>query len=177
MPVSTGRPRDARLHHITPASPLGTRIQYATSATGESIACCVLGDGPPLVVVPSGPWTTIQTQQQVAAWWSWNTRLAARRSVVLYDLGGTGLSGGTSEGPRFGLNQQIADLKGVLTSLALPPVALFAAQFARMQQIAWQDAPYVALFNPHGIVATRANVHGFLILPTVYHPLDETWKE
>jgi pimeloyl-ACP methyl ester carboxylesterase len=82
------------------------------------------------VVVPSGPWTVIQAQQQVSAWWAWNTRLAARRLVVLYDLIGTGLSSVSDDGPHFGLDQQVDDLKAVVSSLALPPVTLFAAQHA-----------------------------------------------
>ena len=105
-------------------------MRYATSPAGESIACCLLGKGPPIVVVPSGPWTVIQAQQQVSTWWAWNTRLAARRLVVLYDLIGTGLSSVSDDGPHFGLDQQVDDLKAVVSSLALPPVTLFAAQHA-----------------------------------------------
>ena len=37
-------------------------IQYATTADSVSIAWCTVGRGPPLVVLPLGPWSVIQLE-------------------------------------------------------------------------------------------------------------------
>jgi DNA-binding CsgD family transcriptional regulator/pimeloyl-ACP methyl ester carboxylesterase len=104
-------------------------VQYAAAPTGGSVALCQFGTGSPLVVVPAGPWDTLEAAWRVAAWRDWLVALAAHRSVVRYDLRGTGLSerSGTDD---FQLEAQVEDLATVLARLRLERVALFAAQHA-----------------------------------------------
>jgi DNA-binding CsgD family transcriptional regulator/pimeloyl-ACP methyl ester carboxylesterase len=113
------------------------RIQFATTGDGESIACCSLGQGPPLVCVPSGPWTTIQVRWGVPAWRAWDERLAAHRRLILYDPRGAGLSDPPAAGPAYHLEAQVADLHAVVQHLRLERVALFAAQHAGPAAIAF----------------------------------------
>lgn len=62
------------------------RIQYATTPHHGSVAFCTLGAGPPLLLVPSGPWTTIAMQWGVPAWHAWNLGLAAHHQLPSYCL-------------------------------------------------------------------------------------------
>jgi hypothetical protein len=50
--------------------------RYAAIAEGVSIAYTIQGAGPALVLVPSGPWDTLQIAAGVPAWRDWHDRLA-----------------------------------------------------------------------------------------------------
>ena len=66
------------------------RIQYAKTGDGVDIAFATAGDGPPLLVVPNGPFSHVQA--------TWETYahvyppLAERFHLVWYDSRGSGLS-------------------------------------------------------------------------------------
>ena len=68
------------------------RIQYAHTADGVSIAFWTLGEGMPLVQMPSPPFSHIQLSWQHPRTRRWYQRLSEKREVVAYDGRGTGLS-------------------------------------------------------------------------------------
>jgi DNA-binding NarL/FixJ family response regulator len=79
-----------------------------------------------MVLVPGGPWDTLQIAAGVPAWREWHERLAAHHLLVRYDARGTGLSSGAVQGAA--LETQVLDLATLLDHLTLRQVALFAAQ-------------------------------------------------
>lgn len=105
-------------------------VLYATTSSGDGVAVRSIGAGQPLVVMPTGPWDTLEAAWSVPAWRSWYEALAARRRLVLYDLRGTGLSLAHASGALFGLEAQVEDLAAVIDRLQLENVSLFGAQHA-----------------------------------------------
>ena len=103
-------------------------IQYVTTSDGVSIAFCTLGQGMPLVVMPSGPWGLIQLEWQVPALRDWYERLARRRMVVRYDSRGTGLS--ERDATDSTLESQVLDLGAVIDRLDSENLALLGAEFS-----------------------------------------------
>jgi ATP/maltotriose-dependent transcriptional regulator MalT len=112
-------------------------VLYATTSSGEGVAVRSMGAGQPLVVMPTGPWDTLEAAWSVPAWRAWYEALAARRRLVLYDLRGTGLSLAPASGALFGLEAQVEDLAAVIERLQLQRVALLAAQHAGPAAIAY----------------------------------------
>ena len=80
-------------------------IQYATTSDGARIAFCTRGEGAPLVVLPDGPWSTIDFEWKFPVHRSWFEELATSRRIVRYDNRGTGLSDPAD--PRFELESQV----------------------------------------------------------------------
>jgi pimeloyl-ACP methyl ester carboxylesterase/DNA-binding CsgD family transcriptional regulator len=114
------------------------RIQYAATPARESVAFCTLGQGPPpLVFLPSGPWTAIAIQWNVPAWRNWDQRLAERHQLIVYDPRGVGFSDPATNEPAFELESQLADLHAVVERLGVERVALLAAQHAGPLAIAF----------------------------------------
>ena len=68
------------------------RIQYAQTKDGVSIAFYTLGEGTPLVVMPTGSWSHIQLEWQFLRAPRWFNGLAQKRMLVRYDCRGSGLS-------------------------------------------------------------------------------------
>ena len=110
-------------------------VHYARTEAGNDVAFCAIGEGPPLIAVPSGPWDTIQNAWRVPAWQEWLARLASQRSLVRYDMPGTGLSGSSEDG--FSLESQMQALDTVLGRLNTASVALLASQHAGPVAIAY----------------------------------------
>jgi pimeloyl-ACP methyl ester carboxylesterase/DNA-binding CsgD family transcriptional regulator len=100
--------------------------RYALTGEGLSLAYAIQGTGPALVLVPGGPWDTLQIAAGVPAWRDWHERLATHHLLVRYDARGTGLSSGAVQGAT--LEAQVLDLAALLDHLTLRQVALFAAQ-------------------------------------------------
>ncbi len=95
-------------------------IQYAITSDRVSIAFCTMGQGTPLVVLPWGPWGSIQLEWQLPLCRKWYERLAQRRMIVRYDGRGTGLS--DRDATDFRLESQVAD------RLRLKKLAVLAPQ-------------------------------------------------
>ena len=87
-------------------------IQYAATTEGTSIAFCTLGQGAPLVVLPDGPWSTIDFEWKFSVHRAWLEELATIRRIVRYDIRGTGLSDAAD--PRFELDSQVTDLEAAV---------------------------------------------------------------
>jgi DNA-binding CsgD family transcriptional regulator/pimeloyl-ACP methyl ester carboxylesterase len=103
-------------------------VQYALTADGVRIALYTLGQGPAVVVLPTGPWSSIPIEMGISAWRAWHARLAQTHTVVRYDLRGTGLSDRTPID--FSLAAQLRDLEAVHDRLGLTSYALLAVQHA-----------------------------------------------
>ncbi len=67
-------------------------IQYAQTKDGVSIAFWTLGEGEPMVYMPSIPFTHVQLEWQYPGRRDWYERLAQHRKLVRYDTRGSGLS-------------------------------------------------------------------------------------
>lgn len=100
------------------------RIQYATSADGVSIAFWTLGTGEPLVYMASGPWNHIELWE-VPECRRWYERLARDRTLVRYDVRGTGLS--QRDVVDFSLQGHLLDLEAVVGHLGLERFSLLSA--------------------------------------------------
>jgi len=100
------------------------RIQYAKTADGVSIAFWTLGEGMPLVEMPTLPISHIQLEWQIPEWRRWYERLAGKRKIVRYDGRRSGLS--EQDVADFSLDAQVLDLEAVADRLRLESFALFA---------------------------------------------------
>ena len=100
------------------------RIQYAKTADGVSIAFWTLGEGMPLVYMPTIPFSHIQLEWQTPESRSWYERLAQKRRLVRFDSRGTGLSERNLDVSLDGL---VLDLEAVVDRLRLERFALFGA--------------------------------------------------
>jgi class 3 adenylate cyclase/pimeloyl-ACP methyl ester carboxylesterase len=98
------------------------RIQYAKTSDGVSIAYWTLGEGRPLVFIPSVPLSHIQVE------WAWPLARRAyevharRRKLVRYDGRGSGLS--SRDVTDFSLDKHLLDLEAVVDRLGSEKIAL-----------------------------------------------------
>lgn len=100
------------------------RIRYAKTADGVSIAFWTVGEGMPLVYLTGGPWSHIELWQ-VPECRRWYGRLGQKKTLVRYDVRGTGLS--EREVTDFSLDAQVLDLEAVLDHLGLDRFNLLGA--------------------------------------------------
>ncbi|HMO55464.1 MAG TPA: hypothetical protein PJ994_13235, partial [Tepidiformaceae bacterium] len=61
------------------------RIQYALTHDGASVAYWALGDGPPVIQMPSIPFTQIQAEWQDPDWHAWYQELLQHFQLIRYD--------------------------------------------------------------------------------------------
>src|SRR3972149_11452742 len=87
------------------------RIQYAQTTDGVSIAFWTLGEGVPLVVMASPPFSHIQLEWQWPQWRCSYEQLAEKRMVVRYDGRGSGMS--DRDVADFSLEAQMRDVGAV----------------------------------------------------------------
>ncbi len=98
------------------------RIQYAQTKDGVSIAFWTLGQGMPIVQMPSIPLSNIHLEWQIPVFHTWYERLAEKRKLIRYDGRGTGTSERSVSD--FSMDVQILDLEAVVDSLDLDRFAL-----------------------------------------------------
>jgi hypothetical protein len=101
------------------------RAQYTRTRDGVSIAFWAIGEGTPLVLMPSMPVSHIEYEWQIPEWRAWYESLAERRRVVRYDGRGTGLS--DRRAIEYSMDTLEADLEAVVDRLGLDSFALLAA--------------------------------------------------
>jgi class 3 adenylate cyclase len=101
------------------------RVQYARSKDGVNIAFWAMGEGEPLVIMPSMPVSHIEYEWQVPSWRNWYERLGQRRRLIRYDGRGMGLSDRKSID--YSLETMHLDLEAVVDRLGLETFALLAA--------------------------------------------------
>ena len=93
------------------------RIQYAKTTDGVSIAFWTLGEGMPVVQMPTIPWSHIQLEWQDPGWRRWYERLAEKGKLIRYDGRGTGLS--DREVADYSLEAHMLDLQAVVERLGM----------------------------------------------------------
>jgi len=111
------------------------QIQYAQTTDGVSIAFWTLGEGVPLVIMPTGLWSHIELEWQMPEWRAWYEQLAEKRRLVRYDGRGSGLS--DRDVGDYSLDGILRDLKAVVDRLDLEKFALFAPAFSGLASIAY----------------------------------------
>jgi class 3 adenylate cyclase/pimeloyl-ACP methyl ester carboxylesterase len=98
------------------------RIQYATTSDGVSIAFWTLGEGPPLVCLPTIPNSHLEFEWQIQECRNWYERLSEGRMVVRYDNRGSGLSDRSVSD--YSPEALVRDLEAVVERLKLAQFAL-----------------------------------------------------
>jgi class 3 adenylate cyclase/pimeloyl-ACP methyl ester carboxylesterase len=100
------------------------RIQYAKTSDGVSIAFWTLGEGMPLLYMPTIPMSHLEVEWQNPGYRGWYERLATNRKLVRYDGRGSGLSDRDVAG--YSVDTHILDLEAVVDRIGLERFALFA---------------------------------------------------
>ncbi len=111
------------------------RIQYAQTKDGVSIAFWTLGEGVPLVHMPTIGTSHIQLECQWPEYRRWYERLAQSRKLLRYDHRGSGLS--DREVSDYSLEAHVLDLEAVVDRLGLDAFALLAGLHAGSVAIAY----------------------------------------
>ncbi|MEE8345905.1 MAG: adenylate/guanylate cyclase domain-containing protein [Dehalococcoidia bacterium] len=100
------------------------RIQYAKTKDGVSIAFWTLGEGMPLVHMPTTGISHTQLEWQFPEYRRWYERLAEKRMLVRYDSRGAGLS--DRDVTDYSLDAHMLDLEAVADRLGLAAFVLLA---------------------------------------------------
>lgn len=103
---------------------MASGVRYVKSRDGVSLACWTRGMGPPLIYVAGGPWTHLRIADNPQAD-AWLTELGRERTVVLYDMRGTGLS--QRDVSDFTLDAHVADVEAIVAAFGLDTFELFGA--------------------------------------------------
>jgi len=111
------------------------RIQYARTTDGVSIAFWTLGEGMPLVLMPTPPWSHIQLEWQEPGRRRFYEHLAEKRKLVRYDGRGSGLS--DRNVADYSVDAHILDLQAVVERLGVQRFALFGGFTAGPVAIAY----------------------------------------
>ena len=99
-------------------------VRYCTSEDGTSIAYCVEGEGPPLVICSAG-WESFTSDTPVIDVYSPAWR---GRTLIRYDIRGAGLS--QRDATSYELEDMTCDLEAVVRSAGLDRFALWASTFS-----------------------------------------------
>jgi class 3 adenylate cyclase len=111
------------------------RIQYARTADGVSIAYYSVGDGMPIVVMPSLPVSHVERELQIPEWRVWYERLGQDRRMIRYDSRGTGMS--DRNHLERDIDSMVLDLEAVVDKLNLERFALHAIFYAVPAAVAY----------------------------------------
>ena len=113
------------------------QIRYTRTADDVSIAYYDVGQGAPLVVLPTIPWSNIEAEFKLSEVAFWH-RLASEHRFIHYDVRGAGLS---QRGPvDFSLRALQLDLDAVVSRLGLDRVSLYAEGNAAKIALAYAAA-------------------------------------
>jgi class 3 adenylate cyclase len=99
-------------------------IQYSQTSDGVSIAFWAMGEGFPLIVMPSMPWSHLQLEWSIPELRRWYEELGRNRMLVRYDGRGFGLSSRRVES--MTLEDQVRDLEAVIDRTGTDQVDLYA---------------------------------------------------
>jgi class 3 adenylate cyclase len=135
------------------------RIQYAKTADGVSIAFWTLGEGLPVVEMPSPPWSHIQLEWQDPGQRRGYERLAEKRKLVRYDARGSGLS--DRNVADYSVDAHMLDLQAVVERLGMQGFVLVGPTNAAPIAIAYaarhrEAVSHLLLWCPWGREGARA---------------------
>ena len=92
-------------------------IGYTETADGVSIAFTTVGEGRPLVLMSSLPFSHVQLEWTIPEIRSWYQRLARDRTLIRYDSRGFGLSERAVDD--FSLEAHVLDLESVIDQVGI----------------------------------------------------------
>jgi class 3 adenylate cyclase len=99
-------------------------IQYGRTSDGVNIAFWTMGEGRPLIAMPSMPWSHLQLEWSIPELRRWYEDLGRGRLLVRYDGRGFGLS--QREVDSMSLDAQVLDLEAVVERLGVEQFSLYA---------------------------------------------------
>ncbi|MGE5597201.1 MAG: adenylate/guanylate cyclase domain-containing protein [Hyphomicrobiales bacterium] len=111
------------------------RIQYAATSDGVAIAFSTAGEGPPLLHMTPMGGAALNFDQLPAVLTYLYQKLSERRSLIRFDIRGTGLS--DREIPPFSTDGLVSDIVAVLDRAGLEKADLFAVSSAGPAAIAF----------------------------------------
>jgi class 3 adenylate cyclase len=151
-------------------------VRYTTTSDGVAIAYADVGEGSPIVYMPSTPFSHVQLEWGIPRLRDlYNGLIAAGHRLVRYDARGTGLS--DRDAADLGLEARLLDLEAVLQATGLERAALFATGDTGMEAISW------AATRPERVThlmlwctwARRADVSSASTTRSLRALLDEDW--
>ena len=110
------------------------RIQYAKTSDGVSIAYTVMGEGPPLVMLPP-IYFQCSYISKVPGLREFLDSLGRHQQLILYDNRGAGLS--QRDVPLDSLDARVRDLEAVVSAMQLTRTALFGSTLGGTAAIAY----------------------------------------
>lgn len=99
-------------------------VRYTRSADGCALAWVAFGAGRGNVYVSPVPWSHVTAFWRIPGYPQMYEAIAARRTLVMYDARGTGLS---DRNPDFGLEARLSDLDAVIKASGFDRVDIAAA--------------------------------------------------
>jgi pimeloyl-ACP methyl ester carboxylesterase/DNA-binding CsgD family transcriptional regulator len=100
------------------------RIEYASTSDGARIASFSVGEGTPLLISATPPWSHVSQEWQIPTVGNWLRDLATHMRLVRYDCRGTGLS--DHEPLDFSVEAQVRDMEAVADYYDLDSFVLWA---------------------------------------------------
>ena len=110
-------------------------IQYASTDDGVNIAYWTMGEGPPLIAMPSMPWSHLQLEWTIPEVSHWYERLSRGRTLVRYDGRGFGLS--SRDVDDLSLEAEVRDLKAVIGASGFERFDIYAGLHSGPPAIAY----------------------------------------
>jgi class 3 adenylate cyclase/pimeloyl-ACP methyl ester carboxylesterase len=103
-------------------------IQYATTSDDVTIAYWAVGDGPPLVIMPTLPVSNLQIEWEIPPFRAYIEWFARTHRVIRYDARGTGLS--DRRPPSRSLDSHLLDVEAVMARQGFIQFDVFAASYS-----------------------------------------------
>jgi pimeloyl-ACP methyl ester carboxylesterase/DNA-binding CsgD family transcriptional regulator len=100
------------------------RIEYASTSDGVRIASFAAGQGPPLLISATPPWSHVSQEWRIPSVGAWQRDLTRHLRVIRYDCRGTGLS--DREPMDFSVEAQVRDMEAVANHYNVDSFALWA---------------------------------------------------
>jgi len=110
-------------------------IQYSQTSDGVNIAYWAMGEGAPLVAMPSMPWSHLQLEWGIPEIAHWYEALGRDKTLVRYDGRGFGLS--TRQVDEMSLEAEVLDLEAVVESVGFERFDLYAGLHSGPPAIAY----------------------------------------
>jgi class 3 adenylate cyclase len=152
------------------------RIQYAKTKDGVSIAYWTLGEGMPMVFMPTLPFSHARQEWQWPGYRALYERLMQGRKLVRYDNRGCGLS--DRDVSDYSLDAHLLDLEAVVDRVGLERFALFAPFIAGPPGIAYaarspQRVSHLILWASY---AKASDYYGLPQVKAMRKLRDEDWE-
>lgn len=122
MVTTNGQPQHGDPGTIPDVEP---HIEYATTTDDVRLATFAIGDGHPLLVAATPPWSHVHQEMRIPSVGGWLRTLAEQARVVRYDSRGTGLS--DRDRLDLTLEPQVRDMEAVADHYGLARFAIWGS--------------------------------------------------